>query len=427
LRGFCASSCDSRGEAVPGHPPPGLPVKKIIGCAIACLTVWPVAVRAQIIAPREAAQLELGPISLYPSLVLADAGQDSNVFNDSQSPKQDYTFTTQSRALVVTRLGLNDLMFLAGSDYVWFHQYQSQRSANSTYALRFNLSASRFKPFIGALRNHTRSRPNPEIDARALRLEREALVGSNFELTQRTAITATATLNDSSYEKGATFQGANLSETLSRSGRVYSAGVRYAVTPLTTLVLAGNYGEDRFPQSHVRDSKTYSFVPVVEFSPEAAIRGSLAAGVEVFKPNDQRFAQYKGATFTSLLSWAIFSNMTSFDLRANRNVGYSYREDEPYYLITRARLNVTQKFVGPFELVGGAEREQLSYKWRQGVTALANPHTDITNIVNGGISITMQRGFKVLLSVEKTRRHSATDATLNFGRTRFLSTVTIGS
>jgi hypothetical protein len=401
-------------------------VKKIIGLTLGCLAFWPVAGRAQIIAPKEAAQLELGPVSVYPSLVIADAGKDSNVFDDGQSPRQDYTLTAQSRALAVTRLGLNDLMFLAGSDYVWFHQYQSQRSANSTYALRFNLSASRFKPFIGALRNHTRSRPNPEIDARVLRLEREALVGSNFELTERTAITATATVNDSSYEKGETFQGANLSA-LSRTGRAYSAGVRYAVTPLTTLVLAGNYAEDRFPKSHVRDSSTYGFVPVVEFAPEAAIRGSLAAGVEVFKPNDQRFAQYKGATFTSLLSWAIFSNMTSFDLRANRNVGYSYREDEPYYLITRARLNVTQKFVGPFELVGGAEREQLSYKWRQGVTALANPHTDITNIVNGGISITMQRGFKVLLSVEKTRRHSATDATLNFGRTRFLSTVTIGS
>jgi Putative beta-barrel porin 2 len=398
---------------------------KIIGVVLV-LALWPAAARAQLTAPREGAQIQFGPVGLYPTLQIVDAGRDSNVFDDGANPKEDYTFTVQSRALVVTRLGLNELMFSTGSDYVWFRRYKGERSSNGTYALRFNLSASRFKPFIGALRNRTRSRPNPEIDARVLRLEREALVGSNFELTERTAITATATVNDSSYEKGETFQGANLSA-LSRTGRAYSAGVRYAVTPLTTLVLAGNYAEDRFPKSHVRDSKTYSFVPVVEFAPEAAIRGSLAAGAEVFKPGDRRFAQYKGATFTSLLSWAIFSNMTSFDLRANRNVGYSYREDEPYYLITRARLNLTQKFVGPFELVGGAEREQLSYKWRLGMTALANPHTDITNIVNGGISITMQRGFKVLLSVEKTRRHSATDATLNFQRTRFLSTVTIGS
>jgi hypothetical protein len=402
-------------------------VKKIIGFALACFTFWPVAVRAQIVAPKEAAQLELGPVSLYPSLVIADAGRDSNVFDDGKSPKQDYTFTAQSRALAVTRLGLNELMFLAGSDYVWFHQYSSQRSANSTYGLRFNLSASRFKPFIGALRNSTRSRPTPEIDARVLRLEREALVGSNFKLTERTAITATATFNDSNYEKGATFHGANLSEALSRTGRAYSAGIRYTVTPLTTLVLAGDYSEDRFPKSHLRDSKTYSFVPVVEFAPEAAIRGRLAAGVEVFKPNDPRFAQYKGATFTSLLNWTIFHDMTSFDLRANRNVNSSYRDDEPYYLVTGARLNLTQKFVGPFELVAGADREQLSYRWHLGMTGLASTHTDITDTVSGGISIAMQRGFKVLLSAEKTRRHSATDATLNFQRTRFLSTVTIGS
>ena len=116
---------------------------------------------AQINAPREAAQIEYGPFSLYPSLVIADAGRDSNVFNDGQSPKEDYTFTVQSRALVVTRLGLNELMFSTGSDYVWFRRYKGERSSNATYALRFNLSASRFKPFVGADRSRTRVASQP--------------------------------------------------------------------------------------------------------------------------------------------------------------------------------------------------------------------------------------------------------------------------
>src|ERR1700674_4692808 len=117
----------------------------LVGLGLAChALLWPPGARAQISAPRESAQIEFGPVSLYPSLVVADAGKDSNVFNDNQAPKQEYTFTVESRALVVTRLGLNELMFSTGSDYVWFRQYNQERSSNTAYALRFNLSASRF-------------------------------------------------------------------------------------------------------------------------------------------------------------------------------------------------------------------------------------------------------------------------------------------
>ena len=38
---------------------------------------------AQIVAPREAAQIEFGTLALYPSLQIVDAGVDDNVFNAS--------------------------------------------------------------------------------------------------------------------------------------------------------------------------------------------------------------------------------------------------------------------------------------------------------------------------------------------------------
>ena len=71
---------------------------------------WPASAHAQLTAPRESVQIEFGPVSLYPSLQIVDAGKDQNVFNDGTEPKEDYTFTIASRALVVTRLGLNQLL-----------------------------------------------------------------------------------------------------------------------------------------------------------------------------------------------------------------------------------------------------------------------------------------------------------------------------
>ena len=66
--------------------------------------------QAQLTAPRESAQIEYGPVSVYPTIQLTDAGRDSNVFDDSERPQEDYTFTLTSRALVVhARLVLGQL------------------------------------------------------------------------------------------------------------------------------------------------------------------------------------------------------------------------------------------------------------------------------------------------------------------------------
>lgn len=401
-----------------------------VAIASALMLLRPVTAQAQLTAPGEAAQIQVGPFSLYPSLVVADAGRDSNVFIDGKDPKEDYTLTASSKALVVTKLGLNELLFSMGSDYTWFQQYQSERSNNATYAMRFNLSASRFKPFIGAVRARVRSRPNQEIDARAWRLDRSAVAGSNFDLTERTALTASATIEQAAYDRGQVFRGNDLAESLDRTGHLFSGGVRYALTPLTTLAVTGNFQDDAFPQSHIRDAKTYSVTPTFEFSPDAVIRGTASVGVAAFRPDNPELPSYTGAVFRGVISWSLFESKTSFDVQSTRGVSYSYNDEQPYYLGTTNRVHVTQKFFGPLELVGGVQRGYLSYRWDRG-TPLAErpfvPHSDVTDSVSGGAGAQIMRGFKVVVSVEHTRRRSRFDGSLNYDRTRILSTVTLGS
>jgi hypothetical protein len=402
---------------------------RLAGLVVACqaLALWPAPAAAQITAPREGAEIEFGPLSVYPSLQIVDAGIDENVFNDAGEARKDYTFTVASRALAVLRVGSNEIMFLSGSDYVWFRKYVSERSGNATYAVRLNLTASRFKPFLGAERTRTRARPNAEIDARARRLEQRFLAGASFDLTERTAITTLAEFNSSSYQDGERFRGVTLDDALNRSGRIYSGGVRYAVTPLTNLSISGNYREAVFSQSHIRDSKSYSVTPLVEFSPDAAIRGRFSAGYEVFKPADRALPEHKGVVTEGALNWSVAS-MTTFDLGVARNVSYSYQDTEPYYLQTGGRLAVTQRLFGPLSLVGSVDRQVLSYRWRRGgiPTLGSEDRTDVADTLSGGLSVSLGRGFAVLVGAEKTRRHSSEDARQNFNRTRLLSTVTVG-
>jgi putative beta-barrel porin BBP2 len=409
---------------------------KTVGFVLAChaVTLWPSTVHAQLTAPRETSQIALGPLSLYPSVQIVDAGKDTNIFNAAE-PKEDYTFTVSSTALAVLHLGANELMFQSGGDYVWFREHRAERFASAQYAMRLNFSASRLKPFVGGLHIRTRSRPSLEIDARARRLERAVLGGFAVDLTERASITASMRLDDSVYEVTQRFHGVDLAQALNRSGRSFSAGVRYAMTPLTTFTVLGNYAEDDFPESHIRDTRMYSIGPGLDFSPDAAIRGRVSAGFQIFQPVDRSLPESRGAVVSAGVNWSLYKGIT-MDIQGTRNINYSYLDTQPYYLQTGGRVSLSRPLFGPLSVQGGGEWEHLSYRWRRGVplemlleTPLETPtpRNDTVKILFGGFRINLGRGVVATLTAERTRRRSNEDWRQNFERTRLLSSVTIGS
>jgi len=383
---------------------------------------------AQISAPREAAQIELGTLALYPSLQIVDAGIDDNVFNDPSDPLRDYTLTVAARALTVLRLGSNELLFQGSNDYVWFQETSSERSNNTQYAMRFNMTASRFKPYFGAEYLRTRVRRSPEIDARARRVDRAALAGIAFEVSPRTALTASARLDDTNYQEGERFRNVDLDNALNRSGRSADAGVRYAITALTTLSVTAGYEEQTFKESHIRDVTRYTVGPTLDFSPEAAIRGRIITAFEMFKPHDPSLDESMGVAYQALLNWSLYGR-TAFDLGAGRNISYSYQDTEPYYLLTNVRLLVTQPLPGWFELYGGYDWEHMAYRWRRDADPIRgeSDRVDRLTAANAGVCLRLGRVFHVKIGVEKTQRRSIEDPLQNFKRTRILSTVTVGS
>ena len=401
--------------------------RKSLSLAFGAALVAAAPAAAQISAPREAAQIQFGTLALYPSLQIVDAGIDDNVFNDPVSPQRDYTLTVASRGLSVLRLGSNELLFQAGHDYVWFQDTTSERSNNSQYAMRFNMSASRFKPYIGAEYIRTRVRRSPEIDTRARRVDCTALGGIAYDVSPRTALTASVRLDDTNYEEGERFRNVALDEALNRSGRGADAGVRYAMTALTTLSVTAGYEEQKFKESHIRDLTRYTIGPTLDFSPEAVIRGRVVMAFELFKPDDPSLAERTGVAYQALLNWSLYGR-TEFDLGAARNISYSYQDTEPYYLLTNVRLLVTQPLHGWFDLYGGYDWEHMAYRWRLGATAPGqSDRVDTLMAANGGVRMRLGEIFRVKIGVEKTRRRSIEDPLQNFKRTRILTTVTVGS
>jgi len=388
--------------------------------------MWPTEARAQLTAPREAAQIEFGPVSLYPSVRILEAGRDTNVFNEETNPKADDTFTLNARMLAVMRLGASELLLSSGSDYVWFKEYVEERSGNAQYGARLNLLARRLKPYVGAEYLRTRARQNAEIDARARRLDRFAVAGVAYAVSERLSVTASTRLDELTYAEGETFRGVDLHRQLNRRSQQYVGGVRYALTPLTTLVVGAEYGEDRFPSLPTKNGASYGASAGLEFSPEAVIHGNVTGGFEIFRPVDRTLSEYRGAVLAGELEWLLFER-TVLGVRANRNIGFSYRVDEPYYLSTGVRLRAEQPLMGPVSVHGGAGWESMSYRWQLGAQTAFDDRADTAKSVSGGVGVNLNRGVRISITAERSVRDATRSSVENYRRVRFLSAVTIGS
>src|SRR5262245_28512285 len=105
------------------------------GLALAALSL-PVLAHAQSVGGaeqidqvRKEARSHLGPFYVTPRITLKELGVDSNVFNAAGEPESDFTATVTPSAdiwIPVARRFL--LQTTAGSDLVWYQNFDTERS-----------------------------------------------------------------------------------------------------------------------------------------------------------------------------------------------------------------------------------------------------------------------------------------------------------
>ena len=98
--------------------------------------------------PGQAATWLVGPVTLYPSIVLRDIGVDSNIRNESDNPKEDFTFTAQPRLRAAVPFGSTLLTGSATVGFVYYATYKSEQSINRLFEGRFEGTAARLRPFL---------------------------------------------------------------------------------------------------------------------------------------------------------------------------------------------------------------------------------------------------------------------------------------
>lgn len=377
-------------------------------CIAILLSAWPLSAQTThpIDSVRENARSHFGPFYITPGLVLRDLGVDSNVFNEPEDPKSDFTFTLGPKADIALPVAHTLLLQSAvGADFTYYQKYSNQRSVSPRIAPRATVFFNRLSLFGEGTYSRNRQRPNYEIDVRALRTERMVGGGIAYQFSPKLGIELAARTSDVKYAAGETFLEVSLRETLDRKSDTYATTVRYAVTPLTTIVMKAEQTQDRFEFSQERDADTLRVTPGVEFNARALISGSAYVGVRRFDTKSEQLEDFNGLVASATLAYTLLGR-TAFIVSAERDVTYSFERYQPYFVVNNYGLTVRHRVAGRFDVTGGVARYRYSYR------DLALPNVGAPATLPAGERVDTTRSYTISLGY-----YLGPDLRLGFGTT----------
>ena len=390
-----------------------------LGAVLAALALGTTPLGAQpVVNEQPTAPVQLGPLYLTPALAIRGIGVDSNVFNDD-SEEQDLTATIGADLDAVVLLGQGRATGFMNTDYVWYQEFSSERSVNTTTGGRFEVFLTRLHPWVEASLLASRERPGFEIDARARRTEPSYRGGVDLRLGSRSGVAFSARRDRTNFAAGEEFADVALDETLNNTSQAYTVAYRMELTPLTIWSVEAEYQTDRFDTAANRDADSYLTVTRLAFDPDALLAGEVSVGIRDYEPQDPTLEGFRGLVADGALTYT-FADVTQIAAQFSRNVNYSFEVDEPYYVETGATLTITQQLLGPLDIVGGAGRQRLSY---QTFVDRATDRADTVTTYRLGVGYRLGETLRFGVDGELTKRRSTTRPDRRYDRTRFYGSV----
>lgn len=373
--------------------------------------------------PEAQGRFNLGFIRFTPSISVSNLGVDTNVFNELDDPKEDFTVSFGPRAEFWSRLGPRGRLYgNSGVDYQYFRDYDSQRSFGTSNIARLDYDLGRLMPFVQGAYTNTRVRPGYEIDERARHEQVSGRAGVSIRVQSKTRVHVWMTEQRFRFDSEEQFQEVNLSLALDRDSRTYGGGVEIAVTPLTTFQVDFEDGQDRFVRSPERDADTFKVLPGFRFKPFALIDGSLFVGYRDFNTLSPLVPDFGGVIALVDLGYTLRRTRVSGNY--NRDITYSFDTIEPYYLQTDWSISVVQKITSTWDIVGRGGRYRLDYE----TIAIpgATRRSDTGSRYGGGIGYTLGEFIRLGVDVNYMDRKSEADITRNYEGVRAGFSVTYG-
>jgi len=374
--------------------------------------------------PEDAATLKFGSLSIRPTIVIDNLGRDNNVFNDPVNPKSDFTMTIDPAAEVVFHPGRFKLTYQQGVKYVYYQTYESERGANNRASIRADFDLGILRPYATVSGLDTKDRPNHEIDVRARHKERTYYGGTTVKLFTRTTAGIEVKQGRVRYDETAEFRGENLAEALDHTSDYIIGNVGIELTPLTRFRLDYEHQQDRFELEPNRNSTSFRIMPTFLFSPLGLINGTVAVGYRRFTPDDSTAPVFKGFVTNASAGFTLYEHHR-FDLRAERDIDYSYEGDAPYFLGTTLSAEWTYAVTSRVDVKTSAARNNMSYRTRAGIALSQPDDTYFAYSVGSGYRIRPR--LRVGLTGQWARRDSDRSVVRTYDNNRIYASLTWGT
>lgn len=352
--------------------------------------------------PSANARLRLGALRFTPTFVVAGPGLDTNVFNEIDEPKEDWTVRASPKSDWWLRMGRGSFSATTAVEYQYFAKYDNQRAWNTEDSARFAVSLGRFTPFVAGSYLNARQRPSYEIDVRARRREDGLSLGGEFRVLSRTTLVASASRSHVAFDRNDRFLGTALAEALNHRTNGSRLEARQRLSALTTFVVRGERTEDRFDSSTFRDADSTSVMSGFEFKPLALVSGKAFVGYREVRPVAPAVRDFKGVIASLNLAYSFSGSLLAVEL--GRDVVYSFEPAQPYYLLTDIRARFTQMITQDWDVQANITRQYLAYE--QGITAAAVARTDTAFNAGFGVGRWLGRNFRVGVEAALFERQS---------------------
>ena len=355
--------------------------------------------------PVERPRLRLGPVGLTPSIALTNFGVDTNVFNEFEDPKSDFTFTVSPQLDARLRAGTWRLRVAARSDMVYFQQYTSERSIDGVFDSRLERRGARLMPWFSAAAASGRQRFGYEIDLRFQRDVRDVAAGVDVRAAGKTRAGVSARRISYTHDPDAEFSGSSLRDALDRRTDALAVQFQYALTPLTTFVVSGERAFDRFEFTPARDADSSRVDAGFDLLPFALIAGRGRVGYRRFIGTGGALPSYSGVV-ASVAASSTVGGRTRIEVALDRDVNYSWEVLYPYYLRTGATVTVTPQITTRWDVRGRLGTQHLAYRAAAGVPAVRQDRVDRLGLMGAGVGYRLGRDLRVGVGIDWERRET---------------------
>ena len=367
--------------------------------------------------PPPTVPLRLGPLALAPAISLS-SGWDSNVFNE-EAARDDVTATARPELGGWLRLGRARLAGRSSFDFIYFHEFESERSIDSLYEGRAALSLGRLVPYVTGTWIRAKQRFGFEIDQRVRRHDQTATAGAALRLGYNTTVDVGARRKRLTFDRPPE-PDPLVSEFYDYTSRGVVFTLRQRLTPLTTIGATVDNYEDRFDMDPTRDSDTLRIASVLEFKPLALISGRASLGWQRVRLVSGESPEFSGFVSSVDLAYTLLGR-TRFTVQVDRDVSYSAVQGQHAYLFFGTTGAVTHRLIGGWELSGRAGRYEQDYgvfteTAASGGSQPFDPNEIVTEY-GGDLGYRIRSALRIAFGVRRQFRNSTVASLRGYGRT----------